>query len=112
MHKSKEFTTNEARSVLLVAATFALQNFTYVLERVLLVPVSYGDVAVKMLPLLAGQSRGAEVPRAGVIEFSVAVGAEDALLEVDDWVVALLDAELVNGGMLGTVTLLCSVMMF
>lgn len=113
MHKSKEFTTNEARSVLLVAATFALQNFTYVIERrVLLVPVSYGDAAVKMLPLLVGQSRGAEVPRAGVMEFSVAIGAEDALLEVDDGIVALLNTELVDGGTLGTVRFLCSVMMF
>lgn len=98
---------------MLVAATLASQNFTYVIERrVLLVPVSYGDAAVKMLPLLAGQSRGAEAPRAGVKEFSVAVGAEAALLEVDDGVVALLNAELVDGGTLGRVPLLCSVMMF
>lgn len=78
----------------------------------LLVPVSYGDAAVKMLPLLAGQSRGAEVPRAGVMAFFVAVGAEDALLEVDDGVVALLNDELVDGRTLGTVTLLCSAMIF
>jgi len=82
--------------VLLVATTFALQNFSYVVEPVLVVPVSYGDVAVKILPLLAGQSRGAEAPRAGVMEFPVAVGAEDVLLDVDDGVVALLNAELVD----------------
>jgi len=82
--------------VLLVTATFALQNFTYVVEPVLAVPVSYGDVAVKILPLLAGQSRGAEAPRAGVMEFPVAVGAEDVLLDVDDGVLALLNAELVD----------------
>ena len=72
-------------------------------------PVSYGDAAVKMLPLLVGQSRGAEAPRAGVMEFSVAAGAEDAVFEVDKGVVALLDAELVDGGTLGTVPLLCPV---
>jgi len=82
--------------VLLVATTFALQDFSYVVEPVLVVPVSYGDVAVKILPLLAGQSRGAEAPRAGVMEFPVAVGAEDVLLDVDDGVVALLNAELVD----------------
>ena len=80
----------------MVATTFALQNFSYVVEPVLVVPVSYGDVAVKILPLLAGQSRGAEAPRAGVMEFPVAVGAEDVLLDVDDGVVALLNAELVD----------------
>lgn len=42
----------------------------------------------------------------------MAVGAEAALLEVDDGVVALFNAELVDGGTLGTVPLLCSVMMF
>lgn len=80
----------------MVATTFALQDFSYVVEPVLVVPVSYGDVAVKILPLLAGQSRGAEAPRAGVMEFPVAVGAEDVLLDVDDGVVALLNAELVD----------------
>lgn len=81
---------------MLVAATFALQNFKYEIELVVLVLVSYGDVPVKMLPLLAGQSRGAEEPSAGVMESAALVGVEDALLEVDDGVVALLDAAFVD----------------
>ena len=44
---------------------------------------SYGEVAVNWVPLLDGQSRGADLPSGGVMEISVAVGeAAEILLEL------------------------------
>ena len=51
---------------------------------------------MKILPSLLGQSRGAEVPRGGVIEFSVLVVAARKLLDVGDGCVELLDAAFVD----------------
>ena len=65
--------------------------------------MSYGEAAVNMVPLLLGQSRGADVPRGGVMEISVAVGAADLLLAVRERAVALLGAELLDRVVLCTV---------
>lgn len=65
--------------------------------------MSYGEAAVKMVPLLLGQSRGAEAPRGGVMEISVAVGATDLLLEVRQRVVELLGTGFVDRVLLCTV---------
>ena len=73
--------------------------------------MSKGKVGVKVLPLLAGQSRGAEAPRGGVkelpvaleeadavvvVEVEVAVEVRDGLLGVDDIPTALSVLELVD----------------
>ena len=121
MQRSKEFTTKEARSVLLFATTFVLQCFTQIPELELL--VSKGKIGVKVLPLLPGQSRGAEAPSGGVKELPVALEEADAVLEVevevevevkirdellgaDDIPAALSVLELVDWGMLGNAELL------
>lgn len=52
----------EARSVFLIALTSLLQNFMYVVD------LPYGVVGVNVVPLLAGQSRGAEAPIGGAKE--------------------------------------------
>ena len=58
---------------------------------------SYGDIAVNWVPLLAGQSRGADLPSGGVIEMSVALGAlVDILLELREEDKGLLAAGFVD----------------